>query len=63
MNAMKGCFEREEWLTKTEMTGFFLSLSSQERSRGQQQASSTEEKSREDENNLEPEFVNRTATF
>ena len=38
-------FEREEWLTKTQITGYFSRLSSRQRSRGQEQASSTEERS------------------
>ena len=46
-------FERDEWLTKTQITGYFSRLSSRQRSRGQEQASSTEEKSGEDEDDLE----------
>ena len=46
-------FEREEWLTKTKITGYFSRLYSRQSSRGQQQASSTEETSGEDEDDLE----------
>ena len=46
-------FERDEWLTKTQITGYFSRLSSRQSSRGQEQASSTEEKSGEDEDDLE----------
>ena len=46
-------FEREEWLTKTQITGYFSRLSSRQSSRGQEQASSTEETSGEDEDDLE----------
>ena len=46
-------FEREEWLTKTKITGYFSRLSSRQSSRGQQQVSSTEETSGEDEDDLE----------
>ena len=45
-------FEREEWLTKTQITGYFSRLSSRQSSRGQEQASSTEETSG-DEDDLE----------
>jgi len=34
-------FEREEWLTKTQITGFFLRLASRQRSRGQDASASS----------------------
>ena len=46
-------FVREEWLTKTQITGYFSRLSSRQSSRGQEQASSTEETSGEDEDDKE----------
>ena len=46
-------FEREKWLTKTQITGYFSRLSSRQSSRGQEQASSTEETSGEEQDDME----------